>query len=49
VSIFLGAAIGAWLVRASGQGGRQAAAGLLGLVGTFAWSRHPTAATPISR
>ncbi|WBO21824.1 YoaK family protein [Sphingomonas abietis] len=47
VSIFVGAAIGAWLVHFYGLASALAAAGLVGLAGTIAWGRHPTAATPV--
>ena len=48
VSIFVGAAIGAWLMHISGLSAALALAGLLGLIGTVAWARHPTAATPVA-
>jgi uncharacterized membrane protein YoaK (UPF0700 family) len=48
VSIFVGAVIGAWLMHVSGLAAALGTAGLIGFVGTVAWARHPTAATPVA-
>lgn len=46
VAIFVGAATGAMLVMRSGPALPLAIAGLLGLAGTVAYARHPSAALP---
>lgn len=48
VAIFLGAAIGAWLMQISGLAAALGTAGLIGLVGTLVWARHPTAAASVA-